>query len=146
MDTDPGTMLVETGSDYKTGMTGIRTSCTVFRRMFLRLTKNRHDGETGGGQILNIERAINLQKMRQSAPSFTTMTDSEKDQEKVREPTKSPADAQQSATEGDQHSKPSLQTVLDDGQEKEQYPHGITLGLITLALCLAVFLMALDNT
>lgn len=47
---------------------------------------------------------------------------------------------QQSKTHG--HSIKTLQT-REDGQE---YPGGLKLGLISLALCLSVFLMALDNS
>jgi len=30
--------------------------------------------------------------------------------------------------------------------DESQYPHGLKLGLIILALCLAIFLVALDQT
>ncbi|KIV78208.1 hypothetical protein PV11_09949 [Exophiala sideris] len=37
--------------------------------------------------------------------------------------------------------------VLPSAEDQEaEYPHGLKLGLITLALCLSVFLVALDNT
>jgi hypothetical protein len=36
--------------------------------------------------------------------------------------------------------------VGDDVTEEIEYPEGLKLGLITLALCLSVFLVALDNT
>ncbi|KAJ7661537.1 major facilitator superfamily transporter [Mycena polygramma] len=53
---------------------------------------------------------------------------------------------------------PDIQNLKEKAQEKEQksihsesedgieYPHGIKLHLITVALCLSVFLVALDNT
>lgn len=37
-------------------------------------------------------------------------------------------------------------TAKEEQEDESQYPSGIRLGLVMLALCLAVFLMSLDNS
>lgn len=37
-------------------------------------------------------------------------------------------------------------TAKEEQEDESQYPGGIRLGLVMLALCLAVFLMSLDNS
>ncbi|KAF9266280.1 putative efflux pump antibiotic resistance protein [Marasmius fiardii PR-910] len=76
------------------------------------------------------------------------MTDFEKMEEKSREPVQG-AHGQPTGLDPGQLSRPSSSrtvTVADDEYSDQEYPHGMKLGLIMLALCLAVFLMALDNT
>lgn len=40
----------------------------------------------------------------------------------------------------------SASTAEKEQEDESQYPSGIRLGLVMLALCLAVFLMSLDNS
>ncbi|KAJ7165601.1 putative efflux pump antibiotic resistance protein [Mycena crocata] len=53
-----------------------------------------------------------------------------------------------SRSQSKQDEKPSVDEMEKEGPVTEpiEYPHGLKLGLITLALCLAVFVVALDNT
>ncbi|KAJ6615069.1 MFS transporter [Mycena sp. CBHHK59/15] len=41
---------------------------------------------------------------------------------------------------------PQAEKLAEIDLEEDDYPHGIKLGLLSLALCLSVFLVALDNT
>ncbi|KAL0580750.1 MFS sugar transporter [Marasmius crinis-equi] len=74
------------------------------------------------------------------------MADIEKVQEKSQAQATEPTETsvQPVKQDADHHSVSSTRTVA--GQDEHEYPTGVKLGLITLALCLSVFLMALDNT
>ncbi|KAF8144970.1 putative efflux pump antibiotic resistance protein [Mycena galopus ATCC 62051] len=41
---------------------------------------------------------------------------------------------------------PDLTTTTEGDDDEHEYPHGLKLGLLTLALCLSVFLVCLDST
>ncbi|RMD41907.1 hypothetical protein DV735_g3200, partial [Chaetothyriales sp. CBS 134920] len=60
-------------------------------------------------------------------------------------PTKNGSDQDASGSE-QQDEKTGLETEDGDGNDEALYPSGLKLGLIMIALCLSIFLVALDNT
>lgn len=93
-------------------------------------------------------------------PSTASMTDMEKDRPSTTSPSSSDSDsatpapmATEAEKTGDLHRQLTAKSQqhgdeLQNARTREdgtEYPTGLKLSLITLALCLAVFLMALDN-
>jgi hypothetical protein len=88
-----------------------------------------------------------------SSPSITEKASAMESERPTREPTRSPSPAPTHKDEEHELKKvmsvaeaqAELSKVMTSGEGIE-YPTGLKLNLISLALCLSVFLMALDNT
>lgn len=57
-----------------------------------------------------------------------------------------PEESEHHVTALEEMEKQEEETERHDGEDEAVYPSGLKLGIISLALCLSVFLVALDNT
>jgi hypothetical protein len=93
--------------------------------------------------------------LKSATPSFDEKPKPEAE-ESVRQGSSSPSPAP--SVKNEHHEQPELKKVMSAKEaqaeltkimtsgEGVEYPTGVKLGLVTMALCLSVFLMALDNT
>jgi hypothetical protein len=92
-------------------------------------SKPEQDGlEEPNTDSLNLDEYVHNKPEEPTGPSTTTTTDTTKDDHNA-----IPLDPEAQA-----------QAEIDD--EDIEYPHGLKLGVVLAALCLAVFLVALDQT
>jgi hypothetical protein len=99
--------------------------------------------------------AMDDSTLKSGTPNFDEKPQNEAE-ESVRQGSSSPSPA--SSVRNEHHDQPDLKKVtsakeaqaeltkLMTSGEGVEYPTGVKLGLVAMALCLSVFLMALDNT
>lgn len=97
-----------------------------------------------------VEAGLIYNQVTEPAPTTTEVVKSEDTEHHVPAHTKTevvkPQDTEHHVTALEAMEKREEETEHHDGEDEAVYPSGVKLAIISLALCLSVFLVALDNT